>query len=48
MIWLIDIDEQFFFMTLDNNFELMIEMFFDYRSLYDRKFGLDLMSNDLI
>ena len=33
---------------LGNNFELMIERCFDYRSLYDRKFGLDLMSNNLI
>lgn len=48
MIWLIDIDEQCVVMMLDNYFELMIEICFDYRSLYDSKFGFNLMSNDLI
>lgn len=48
MISLIDIDEQCVVMMLDNNFELMIEICLEYRSLYNSEFGLELMSNDLI
>jgi len=33
MIWLIHIDEQYFVIILHNNFEFMIKICFDYRSL---------------